>query len=540
PPRPLPGALQQGRHPVRARRIRRRPAMRSHREEAVLPRPPGLGHAHLRDAGVRLPLRLLPELAHQPGAARRRRGRAPDGRDARRLGAAGAPPRRQAGRLVVQRAAHHSRMGRGCIQGGEGRWSQDGVHLERQRHPRSARLHPSLDRLLQDRPQGDGRPALPRARRRAPARAGCDPPGVRARLLARAGDARRARFQRRQRAAQARCRLYRLGEPRDPLARHRIPQGLPHDRPGRHHPGDARPGVRDRGGGGPQVRVRRERPGSGGPLGEHLVPRLRRPARRADRVRDHAAADRRGRPLPRLRAAHSGRVVLGLILLLQAASAATTRPSFGAATFDPLVLEGIREGAYAGAALVVGRRDSVLLAKGYGHLTWSATSRAVDPESTMYDLASLTKVIATTPALMLLVERGRVRLDAPVAAYLPELQGTRTADVTVRQLLAHTSGLRADIPDPELKALPDSAAVMRRVLSEAPRVAPGTRVIYSDLNAILLGAVVHRVVGEPLDAFATREVFAPLGLGSTMFRPPVRLRPRIAPTGVWRGHPVAG
>ena len=233
-------------------------------------------------------------------------------------------------------------------------------------------------------------------------------------------------------------------------------------------------------------------------------------------------------------------MVLGLILLLQAASAATTRPSFGAATFDPLVLEGIREGAYAGAALVVGRRDSVLLAKGYGHLTWSATSRAVDPESTMYDLASLTKVIATTPALMLLVERGRVRLDAPVAAYLPELQGTRTADVTVRQLLAHTSGLRADIPDPELKALPDSAAVMRRVLSEAPRVAPGTRVIYSDLNAILLGAVVQRVTGEPLDVFASREVFAPLGLGGTMFRPPVRLRPRIAPTGVWRGHPVAG
>src|SRR5207253_951970 len=89
-------------------------------------------------------------------------------------------------------------------------------------------------------------------------------------------------------------------------------------------------------------------------------------------------------------------------------------------------------------------------------------------------------------------------------------------------------------------ALPDSAAVMRRVLSEAPRVAPGTRVIYSDLNAILLGAVVQRVTGEPLDVFASREVFAPLGLGGSMFRPPVRLRPRIAPTGVWRGHPVAG
>ena len=240
-------------------------------------------------------------------------------------------------------------------------------------------------------------------------------------------------------------------------------------------------------------------------------------------------------------------MVLALVLILQTGSVPTpgrgagvSPPGFNADSFDPLVLDGIRQGAYAGAALVVGRRDTVLFAKGYGHLTWSAASRAVDPESTLYDLASLTKVIATTPALMLLVERGRVRLDAPVATYLPELQGTSTAGVTVRQLLTHTSGLRADIPDAELKALHDSAAVMRRVLAEAPRVAPGTRVIYSDLNAILLGAVVQRVTGEPLDGFVARELFAPLGLRATVFRPPVRLRPWIAPTGVWRGHPVAG
>ena len=240
-------------------------------------------------------------------------------------------------------------------------------------------------------------------------------------------------------------------------------------------------------------------------------------------------------------------MVLALVLILQTGSVPTpgrgpgvSPPGFNADSFDPLVLDGIRQGAYAGAALVVGRRDTVLFAKGYGHLTWSAASRAVDPESTLYDLASLTKVIATTPALMLLVERGRVRLDAPLATYLPELQGTPTAGVTVRQLLTHTSGLRADIPDAELKALHDSAAVMRRVLAEAPRVAPGTRVIYSDLNAILLGAVVQRVTGEPLDGFVARELFAPLGLRATVFRPPVRLRPWIAPTGVWRGHPVAG
>ncbi len=254
-----------------------------------------------------------------------------------------------------------------------------------------------------------------------------------------------------------------------------------------------------------------------------------------------------------MRSPHPGCVVVGLLLLaLQGARSPAAPPgqrpgvnpperaSFGADSFDPLVEDGIRRGAYPGAALVVGRRDAILFAKGYGHLTWSASSPAADPDSTMYDLASLTKVIATTTALMLLVERGRVRLEEPVAAYIAELKGPETAAITVRQLLTHTSGLRADIPDRELKAIPDSAALMARVLRETPRVPPGTRIIYSDLNAILLGEVVRRVAGEPLDAFVAREVFAPLGLEETMFRPPSRLRARIAPTGVWRGHPVAG
>src|SRR4029077_4756637 len=206
----------------------------------------------------------------------------------------------------------------------------------------------------------------------------------------------------------------------------------------------------------------------------------------------------------------------------------------------PLVEDGIRRGAYPGAALIVGSRDTILFTKGYGHLTWSASSPAVDPDSTLYDLASLTKVVATTTSLMLLVERGQVRLDESVATYLAELKGPQTAGITVRQLLTHTSGLRADIPDQELRSIRDSAALMARVWRETPRVPPGTRVIYSDLNAILLGEVVRHVAGESLDAFVAREVFTPLGLRHTMVRPPVRLRARIAPTGVWRGHPVAG
>lgn len=234
-------------------------------------------------------------------------------------------------------------------------------------------------------------------------------------------------------------------------------------------------------------------------------------------------------------------VLTALLVMLQAGSAPPKRAAaFDAVTFDGLVQEGIRAGAYPGAVLIVGRRDTLLFTKGYGHLTWSATSPAADAESTLYDLASLTKVIATTTALMLLVERGQVRLDAPVATYVPAFNPAGTSAITVRQLLTHTSGLRADIPDAELKAIADSAALMARVLRETPRVVPGSRVIYSDLNAILLGEVVQHVTGEPLDRFAAREIFAPLGLHETMFRPPARLRARIAPTGVWRGHSIAG
>jgi CubicO group peptidase (beta-lactamase class C family) len=210
---------------------------------------------------------------------------------------------------------------------------------------------------------------------------------------------------------------------------------------------------------------------------------------------------------------------------------------FDAASFDPLVQAGIKRGAYPGAALVVGRADTVLFSRGYGHLTWSPRSPAADPDSTLYDLASVTKVVATTTALMLLVDRGKLRLDAPVTAYIPEFASPGTAAITVRQLLTHTSGLRPTLP---LYCEADSAAALRAVFAATPTVPPATRVVYSDLNAILLGEVVRRAAAEPLDAYTVREVLAPLGLHQTRFRPPAALRRRIAPTGLWHGRPVAG
>ena len=229
------------------------------------------------------------------------------------------------------------------------------------------------------------------------------------------------------------------------------------------------------------------------------------------------------------------------MFLLQTATGAAAPPAggatFAAATFDPIVESGIRAGAYPGAALIVGRADTILFRRGYGRFTWSPRSAAVDPDSTLFDLASLTKVVATTTALMFLVERGAVRLEAPVRSYLPEFQAAGTADITVRHLLTHTSGLRATLP---LYDEADAAAALRRVFAETPLYRSGTRVVYSDLNAILLGEIVRRAAGEPLDRFAAREIFAPLELRQTLFRPPVGLRRRIAPSGEWHGHAIAG
>jgi len=242
--------------------------------------------------------------------------------------------------------------------------------------------------------------------------------------------------------------------------------------------------------------------------------------------------------LSHVQASHSRDLVLGG--LFQSALAVAAAARFDAATFDPVVLDGIRAGAYPGAALAVGTADSVLFMRGYGHLTWSAASPAVDPERTLYDLASVTKVVATTAALMVLVDRGRVRLDAAVATYVPEFNGAGTSAITVRQLLTHTSGLRADLTVDTIRGARDAAALLGVVYAETPRIPVGSRVVYSDVNAVLLGEVVRRASGVPLDSFVAHEVFTPLGMTQTGFHPARAVLSRTAPTGVWRGHPVAG
>lgn len=208
------------------------------------------------------------------------------------------------------------------------------------------------------------------------------------------------------------------------------------------------------------------------------------------------------------------------------------------AELDAAVIEGITRGLYPGAVVVVGRRDSVLYARGYGHFTWDPASPVPGPDSTLWDIASISKVVGTASAAMRLVDAGRLRLDAPVRHYLPRFSGGLKNLVTVRMLLDHTSGLRSFVPF--YRRARTRTRALRRIYAEPLVRPPGQTSEYSDLNAILLGLVVERLSGMSLDAYVTRQVFRPLEMRQTMYRPGSKLRPRIVPSGIWRGHPVAG
>jgi CubicO group peptidase (beta-lactamase class C family) len=212
-----------------------------------------------------------------------------------------------------------------------------------------------------------------------------------------------------------------------------------------------------------------------------------------------------------------------------------------AAQFGPLdaaIEAGVRRGVYPGAAVVVGTSTRILHAKGYGHFTWAATSAMPHPDSTIWDIASLTKVVATTGGIALLVDRGRVALDAPVRRYLPRFTGGGREQVTVRMLLDHTSGLPAGL-DPNARPR-GRDSVLALVYRTPLRRAAGARAQYSDVNAILLGLIIESVSGKPLDRFVAEELFRPLAMRGTRYLPPREWRGRIAPTAQWRGSPLSG
>ena len=210
------------------------------------------------------------------------------------------------------------------------------------------------------------------------------------------------------------------------------------------------------------------------------------------------------------------------------------------ASLDVVVRQGLAAGGYPGAAVVVGRRGGVVWERGYGRVSWAPDADPVHTDTTLYDLASLTKVVATTAAAMVLYDRGQLDLDAPVRRYLPAFTGGGRERVTVRQLLSHRSGLPAGR---DLWRVAHSPGAARRAVLRTPLHAPpGARTEYSDLGADVLGFVVEAVAREPLDRFVRARVYLPLGMRHTGFRLTRPQRARAAPTELAppRGYALRG
>ena len=194
---------------------------------------------------------------------------------------------------------------------------------------------------------------------------------------------------------------------------------------------------------------------------------------------------------------------------------------------DEAVRDAVAASEIPGGVLVVGQGDQILHRKVLG---WRAT--VPKPElmtaDTIFDIASLTKVIATAPSVLRLWEMGKIDLDAPIGRYLKEFNTAAFHDVTVTRLLTHSAGLN-DLPsrDAMAKGFPEAARLQAKVGLVS---APGATFLYSDTGFILLGELVRRVSGEPLDTFARKQFFAPLGMRDTAFAPPAAWRKRMAPT----------
>ena len=218
-------------------------------------------------------------------------------------------------------------------------------------------------------------------------------------------------------------------------------------------------------------------------------------------------------------------VCVWLVVLAASVSAELDRARL--VLLDTLVEDAIRDGRLPGAVVVVGHAGEIVYERAFGARAVDGPPEAMTPD-TIFDLASLTKVVATTTSVMILVEEGRLRLRDRVATYLPEFSSHGKDRITIEHLLTHVSGLRPDLPLEEVFEGADTA--IARAADEVPEAGPGERFVYSDINFFVLGEIVRRVTGQTLDQFARDRIFRPLGMRDTGFNPPASLRPRIAPT----------
>ncbi|MGA8743009.1 MAG: exo-beta-N-acetylmuramidase NamZ domain-containing protein [Terracidiphilus sp.] len=194
---------------------------------------------------------------------------------------------------------------------------------------------------------------------------------------------------------------------------------------------------------------------------------------------------------------------------------------------DPVMEKAVADHEIPGAVLLVGHNGHVVYRKAFGWRSLEPTREAMTPD-TIFDLASLTKCIATATSVMKLVQDGRVRLNDPIAKYLPEFAQNGKQDITVREVLTHFSGLA---PDLDLSApWQGRDAAFNMAMRQTPANPPGSQFVYSDINFEVLGFLVEKVSGMALNDYAERNIFQPLGMKNTRFLPPDAWKPRIAPT----------
>jgi CubicO group peptidase (beta-lactamase class C family) len=204
-----------------------------------------------------------------------------------------------------------------------------------------------------------------------------------------------------------------------------------------------------------------------------------------------------------------------------------------------LMQSAVNDSVFPGAVLLVARNGLIVMEEAFGKMGYNEFNQPM-PLNAIFDLASLTKCVATTTACMLLYERGWLDLGAPVQKYLPEFIGAEKEKITIRHLLTHSSGLMdyrryfLDYHTP--------GEMIKAILNEPLENQPGTKTVYSDLGIILLGKIAEKLSGQPLDAFCREQIFKPLKMSETFYNPPAQFLSRIPPTefDAWRGRMVHG
>ncbi len=218
----------------------------------------------------------------------------------------------------------------------------------------------------------------------------------------------------------------------------------------------------------------------------------------------------------------------------------TSAYSYDFSAVDDLVSGGIINHAFPGAQLIIGNNNDVLYSKCYGNFTYDEFSSPVTEES-IFDLASVTKVIATTSAIMILYEQQKFNLTDKVSEYIPEFGNNGKENLTILNLLIHNSGLTAFVPF--YKTYSTRSEVLNAIYNAGLEYEPETKSVYSDLNAVMLGLLVEKISGMDLNEFCKQNIFIPLNMHSTMFKPDEKLKDRILPTEYdtyWRMRQIQG